>query len=189
MDKSELKKKLGKLRKTSAKIKNSDGSVFVGMTKKVGDKLIPHGLGFTRWPTNHSYDGQFKNGKFDGFGIYKSPGLWEYSGLWKNNFMCGYGEKKEYTGKVYKGQFKNSKYHGKGTLIEPNFYRFEGNFKNDNANGKGKVTFLKNSENHEKGEVREGSYKNGKWHGKFKITFPDGEVIYANFNMGNYIEK
>ena len=90
MDKSELKKKLGKLRKTSAKIKNSDGSVFVGMTKKVGDKLIPHGLGFTRWPTNHSYDGQFKNGK---------------------------------------------------------------------------------------------------WHGKFKITFPDGEVMYANFNMGNYIEK
>lgn len=188
MKKIEIDKELKKILKTQTLLKFPDGCKFTGMTKKKENKLIPHGLGFGLWPDGHSYKGQYKNGQFDGWGNYISPGNYEYYGLWKKNYMNGYGEIKYSNGQTYKGEFKNSKMHGRGKLTIPGAYIHEGIFKNNNSNGMGKTTYLENFEHHEKGEIREGNFKDGRWHGKFKITFIDGEVLKAKYNMGEYVK-
>ena len=88
MTQIKIDKELRKILKTHSLIEFSDGLKYTGMTKKKGDQLIAHGLGFGMWPNGHSYKGQFKNGQFHGWGNYISPGNYEYSGLWKNNILC-----------------------------------------------------------------------------------------------------
>ena len=189
MTQIKIDKELRKILKTHSLIEFSDGLKYTGMTKKKGDQLIAHGLGFGMWPNGHSYKGQFKNGQFHGWGNYISPGNYEYSGLWKNNYMNGSGTIKHSNGHLYIGQFKNSTMHGIGKLTVPKIYTYEGSFKNGTFNGKGKTVYLKNFPHHEKGEIREGNFKDGKWHGNFKITYPDGEVLRAKYNMGNFVRE
>ncbi len=189
MKKIEIDKELKEILKNGTLINLTDGGKYTGMTKIIKKKSIPHGLGFAQWSNGHSYKGQWKEGKFHGWGNYISPGDYEYSGLWKNNYMNGYGEIIRSNGDTYKGEFKNSSMYGEGIYTIPGIFRHEGIFKDNKSNGKGKTTYLKKFENHEKGEVREGNFKDGKWHGNFTITFPNGEVFKAKYNMGIYVEK
>ena len=50
MKKIEIDKELKKILKTQTLLKFPDGCKFTGMTKKKGNRLIPHGLGFGLWP-------------------------------------------------------------------------------------------------------------------------------------------
>ena len=103
--------------------------------------------------------------------------------------MSGYGELIRSNGDVYKGEFKNSSMHGEGIYTVPGILRREGIFKDNESNGKGKTTYLKDYDQHEKGEVREGNFKDGRWHGNFKITCANGKVYKAKYNMGVIVEN
>ena len=165
-----------------------NGCRYTGMTKndpKDNKKLIPHGLGYAMWPDKQSYSGQYKNGTFDGWGHYKTPGSHELIGTWKAGFLSK-GEMKNVDGTHYVGDFKKSEFDGTGTMNYSGNYKYEGQWKDNNQHGKGKITFLKFFEEHEKGTVYKGTYKNGKMHGKFEIAFPDrgGDIIEAVFENG-----
>jgi hypothetical protein len=113
------------------------------------------------------YEGNFKDGLYDGFGIFKNKnyiykgeflagkkngqGKLEnfndksiYEGEFKDDLKDGYGEEKFSDGTIYKGWFKDGKKDGNGVLTlkkEKNISVYEGQFKNDKIWGKGKFKF------------------------------------------------
>ena len=188
MKKIEIDKELKKILNTQTLLKFPDGCKFTGMTKKKGNRLIPHGLGFGLWPNGHSYKGQYKNGQFDGWGNYISPGNYEYSGLWKKNYMSGYGEIKYSNSQTYKGEFKNSKKNGYGTLIVSDQFKTEGKWKDDKLHGEGKITFLKDIDDEEKGTIIKGNYVKGNLHGPSEKIYPDGDILYCVYDNGVLIK-
>jgi len=176
-----LKKKLKKFRTIKPILTFSDGCKYSGMTKKNNKnikKLIPEGLGYAIWPDGNYYEGQYKNGTFNGWGNYVSPGSHKLTGIWKNGFIIK-GEMKWEDGRYYVGEFKKSKFHGKGTMIVPDSYKYEGQWKDNLEHGKGKMTYLIDSKekNWEKGTILKGEFARGLQHGRFEKIFPDGEVM------------
>ena len=169
----------------------SNGCKFTGMTKKDPKdkkKLIPHGLGYAIWPDGACYKGQYKNGTFDGWGHYVSPGSHEFIGVWKKGFFSN-GQMKKENGENYTGEFKMSRMHGKGKMNFSGNYTYEGHWKDGDAHGKGKLTYLKKFEQHEKGKVMEGNFYKGRWHGNFRISYSNGETNKVKYNMGNFVKK
>ena len=109
------------------------------------------------------YEGNFKNGEYDGIGLYKNKnyiykggfiagkknghGKLEdlanksvYEGEFKNDKKNGYGIEKYVDGSIYKGYFKDGFKEGKGTLSlkgEKN-YIYKGEFKENKICGKGR---------------------------------------------------
>ena len=109
------------------------------------------------------YEGNFKDGLFDGNGYYKTKtyiykgeflsnkkngkGKLEYlnkksvyEGEFKNDMKNGYGEEKYNDGSMYKGYFVNNMKEGKGILTlkkEKNNSVYEGEFKKDKICGRG----------------------------------------------------
>jgi|TARA_B110000285_G_C14720983_1_gene422167 hypothetical protein len=73
-----------------------------------------HGLG--RWVSsevdNHIYEGQFRFGKFEGYGRYIWEGGDYYAGMWKDECMNGYGRKIYEKGKIESGWWKDDKFIG-----------------------------------------------------------------------------
>jgi hypothetical protein len=69
--------------------------------------------------SSYTYEGNFKNGKFEGFGVF----------IDKNQ--------------QYEGNFKNGEYHGLGTLNgryqDRTKFQYQGNFKNNKFHGEGKL--------------------------------------------------
>ena len=182
----QIDKKLKEILKNGTLLTFSDGCKYTGMTKpdpKNKDKLIPEGLGFAMWSDGQSYKGQYKNGTFDGWGNYKVPGSHELIGIWKEGFITS-GEMKFEDGRHYVGEFKNSKHHGNGTMNYSGNKEYEGQWKDGDVHGKGKLTYLKNYEQQEKGTIYEGTFKNGNQHGEFIITFPDGDILESTYVNG-----
>ena len=113
------------------------------------------------------YEGNFKNGLYDGYGCYKTKnyiykgeflsgkkqgkGKLEnfinksiYEGEFKNDLKDGYGEEKYPDGSVYKGGYVAGMKEGTGVLTlkrEKNISVYEGQFKKDKLWGKGKFKF------------------------------------------------
>ena len=65
----------------------------------------------------HDFSGFWKNSKFNGMGRYISPDDDVYEGDFKDGFKDGYGVIKFKNGGSYEGEWKEDKQHGKGTLI------------------------------------------------------------------------
>ena len=109
------------------------------------------------------YEGNFKDGEYDGIGLYKNKnyiykgrfiagkkngkGKLEdlinksvYEGEFKNDLKDGYGIEKYCDGSLYKGYFKEGLKDGKGILMlkGENNYIYEGEFKKNKICGKGK---------------------------------------------------
>lgn len=86
-----------------------------------------------------TYEGNFKNGSWEGFGtlwVKDSKELLEYNS--QNNYRQSDGTKEE--GRLYlqyKGDFKNGLYHGAGKLYDRGNLRYDGHFKNGKMEGTG----------------------------------------------------
>ena len=72
-----------------------------------------NGEGYYSYANNDSYEGMFKNGQMDGFGLFKSAiEQSTYKGYWKNNLKNGKGIEKT-SNAEYVGSFLMGKKHGK----------------------------------------------------------------------------
>ncbi|XP_051986364.1 alsin [Xyrauchen texanus] len=81
----------------------------------------PHGRGVVKWPDGRVYTGTFKNGLEDGFGEYVVPNknlnsCDHYQGQWKDGKMQGFGIFCYASGEVYEGSFQDNMRHGHGIL-------------------------------------------------------------------------
>lgn len=79
------------------------------------DNDRPNGPGILKFDCS-TYEGNFLNGNFDGFGKFYTKG-YKYKGFWKNNQKCGNGnESVKFGSEKYVGEFFMNKRHGEGAL-------------------------------------------------------------------------
>jgi len=143
---------VNKKRNGKGKLILSDQSYYEGNFKD--GEFDGNGYFRTR---NYIYKGQFIAGKKSGKGKlenFSSKSI--YEGEFKNDMKEGYGVEKFYDGSVYKGYYSRDMKQGLGILTlkkEKGISIFEGEFKNDKIWGKGKYKW-------DNGKEYEGEWEN-----------------------------
>ena len=113
----------------------------------------PNGKGEFSHSNGLKYDGMFKDFKFHGYGVLKSP-----------------------SGDVYKGNFVEDKRQGQGELTYTNGNKYVGSFKNDMNWGQGIQTLYFDDQT----QVKDGFFNDNAFqYGTETITFNKGGIIYT----------
>ncbi|MBP7453079.1 MAG: hypothetical protein KA914_09845 [Ottowia sp.] len=112
-----------------------DGGHYQGPLQ--GGKL--HGQGRIDWNGERNYVGQFVNGYMDGYGVLNGPTS-RYEGQFKQGQFDGKGKASRGEDYAYEGDFVQGRMEGQGKMTYPGGYSFEGTFKGDKPAGKGRLT-------------------------------------------------
>jgi len=168
---------------------NSFGKViFVGSFEK--GMRSGRGTEYDPKTGKKKYYGEFINNKYDGKGVlYSYDGeLISYEGDFKEGFYDGEGKQYKDGHLIYLGEFKDGKYSGTGTLynISSGEVLYSGEFKNGLYDGEGKLY-----DTHSAKIIYEGKFENGKRKGKgvlydklgipiFEGDFRDDSIDYVS---------
>ena len=76
------------------------------------------------------YEGDFVNGKFEGYGHYKMNNGGNYIGQFKNGYFEGKGQLTDKKGNVFNGNFVKGQKDGYGLIVKSNGETIEGKYKN-----------------------------------------------------------
>jgi hypothetical protein len=79
-----------------------------------------------------SYEGEYRDGKADGYGVLNTPGEARYEGEFKNNNMHGHGVIISVDGKRLEGNYLNGLPHGTMVVTSPDGTRVEIEFDHGN---------------------------------------------------------
>ena len=176
-----------------------DGSHYEG---EVNAKGQPHGKGYMDSPSptgclrRDRYEGEFKDGKKDGFGYmnYELNGyVAEYEGEWKDDKRCGKGAYKRYSmgggashTYKYEGEWLNDLEHGQGTQTNSDEHGihlstitevYTGGFKEGKRHGHGVIVKDGYDGNFAKGkETYDGEFVEGKLSGPCVHKMVNGDV-------------
>ena len=108
------------------------------------------------------YEGEFKNNKANGNGIFV------------------FGPNSKWAGDRYEGQYINNKIHGQGIYNFASGNKYVGEYINGKKHGKGTFTFFVT------GNKYVGEYKNGKRHGQGTFTYKSGAKYIGKFKNEKY---
>ena len=87
------------------------------------------------------YEGEFKDGKYHGQGVFTWSDGARYEGEWKDGNRHGQGVYTDDDGR-YEGEWKDCKFHGQGVMHTfADGRRYEGEFKDGKKYGQGVITF------------------------------------------------
>lgn len=203
-------------KKTIKTIKFEDGSRYEGEVNESGQ---PHGKGHlvSNSPTGcgrkDHYQGEFKNGKKDGYGHMKyelNGYIAEYKGEWHDDMRCGKGKYSRMSmgGGArhcyeYDGEWLDDKEHGQGVSINSDekgihlstiMEKYTGGFANGQRHGHGKIERDGYDGNFSDGkEYFEGEFVEGKLSGHCVHTMVNGDICefqdgYCN-GIGTYTFK
>jgi hypothetical protein len=114
------------------------------------------------------YDGEMKDGRLNGHGIYVFTYGVQYEGDFKNDDFEGKGIFTQ-PGVRYEGMWHAGKKNGHGLLTTINGDRYDGAFKDDQITGEGSLTLAD-------GRHYEGTLLDGKPNGKGTMTDPSGTI-------------
>ena len=188
-----------KFKKHDNLIKFKNGSCYDG---ELNDHGMPHGKGYMVSPSptgsgrHDRYEGEFKNGKKDGFGYmdYELNGyVAEYEGEWKDNKRCGKGSYKRYSmgggashTYKYEGEWLNDMEHGEGTQTISDEHGihlstitevYTGGFKEGKRHGHGVIVKDGYDGNFAKGkETFEGEFEEGRLVGPCVHKLVNGDI-------------
>ena len=136
------------------------------------------------------YEGEFKNGKTEGFGRLNFSFLTDkkfrgyYIGQFKNSLPHGKGTLYNKNDKIiYKGDFAKNKKNGKGRMNYEDGTYYIGEFLNNVEHGEGKIF------NNDNKIIYEGDFKNGEKNGNGKFYFKDGSYYKGEFLSGVFHGK
>jgi hypothetical protein len=87
------------------------------------------------------YEGDFKDDKRHGKGVYTFAGIGRYHGDFLDGQGTGKGEWQYLDGRHYVGDVVRNRHHGYGVMEYPDGSRYEGQWQNDKCNGQGKLTY------------------------------------------------
>ena len=124
------------------------------------------------------YEGEILAEKADGWGKMSYNDGDFYEGDWKQGRIEGFGtfisvkEDRYIGGYKYVGYFKNGLRNGRGTLTWGNGYKYEGDWNNDLMDGKGIFTW-------DAGHKYVGDFKLGNKHGQGTLYNADGSISYS----------
>jgi hypothetical protein len=94
------------------------------------------GQGARDYPTGR-YVGTFKDGLFEGDGVFVGRNGMRYEGEWKNGNFDGHGKLSFTSGTRYEGQFRANTFNGTGSLTLPDGARYDGEYLMNTPHGTG----------------------------------------------------
>jgi hypothetical protein len=145
-------------------------------------------------PNGDRYEGQFKEGLFNGWGTYFYHNGDRYEGLFRDDMKNGRGGLVYQNGDRYVGAFTNDVRGGRGSLLFHDGDKYVGQFANDTISGKG-VMLYRNG-NRYAGDFLNGlksgngvfRYTNGDvYSGEFRDDLRDGKGVYVSHDGSRYI--
>ena len=156
----------------------------------ISDKNIPKNISYnyvTKKYPNGTYKGYILNEKREKNGIMIFDNGAKYEGQWKNDKKNGKGiftsshyfDCKNFVGMKYEGEFKDDKFDGFGITTYTNGDRYEGEWKNNKQYGKGIVTYFN-------GEKYDGDWIEGKFDGLGTFFLKNGERFEGRFKDNKY---
>ncbi len=126
------------------------------------------------FPNGDRYEGEFKNGLFNGWGIYWYARGDRYEGEFLNDLKHGRGTMYYRTGDRYYGEFRNGAREGTGRLFFANGDRYVGEFRHDTMNGRGTLFY-------QNGNQYVGEFRNGMKWGNGVLYFANKDVYKGEF--------
>ena len=174
-----------------------DKSTYLGYWKN--NKA--NGKGKLIYPQGDYYEGDFVDGKIEGFGHYVNKlTCISYIGDWKNDLQDGYGTEKWNNQTEYQGQYREGKKWGKGSIQFKDGSRYIGEFYSDQLHGKGRFIWNNGSEYEgnwrynkmegygvykgKDGKQYIGHYVNDRKEGEGEFTWPDGKRYKGKWKRG-----
>ena len=127
-----------------------------------------------------SYDGQWANDKYEGYGSLLNDGE-KYIGYFKNGIRNGKGTLSKKDGDIFEGEFLNGEFK-KGKIIYKNEDEYKGSIVDGKKKGKGTYKY-------KNGDIYEGYFENDTFNGEGKITKLDGEIIRGYFKDGKLTKE
>jgi len=119
------------------------------------------------YPNGEKYEGDWKGGKWDGFGVYTKPDGYRYEGSWKKGKCHGACTEAFPDGFWYKGEYMEGMRRGKGHLKWPNGDVYIGEFADGKREGEGYQSWkISNGEAY----IYEGTWRNDLQHGDGIVT-------------------
>lgn len=88
------------------------------------------------------YEGDFRDGKQEGTGVYYFANGAIYEGEFFDDLFHGKGKTKLPSGETFEGNFTEGRKNGYGELKKANGDTYVGEFQNDTFHGKGKYTWV-----------------------------------------------
>lgn len=127
---------------------------------------IPYGSGVWTHPEGF-YDGEWKDGKAEGFGVMTWVNGDRYEGEWKEDMLNGQGTFSFPNGEIYEGEWLKDMRHGQGTITYPDGDVYTGEWKGNLYYGQGTMTWGD-------GRKYSGEFKDNMRDGNGTMYWPDG---------------
>ncbi|XP_028788099.1 MORN repeat-containing protein 1 [Neltuma alba] len=138
------------------------------------------GYGIETWAKGSRYRGQYRQGLRHGYGIYRFYTGDSYAGEWCNGQSHGVGVQTCSDGSCYIGEFKYGVKHGHGCYHFRNGDRYAGEYFGDKIHGFGVYHFAN-------GHCYEGAWHEGRRQGLGVYTFRNGDRKCGEWDAGNLI--
>ncbi|KAK1384355.1 MORN repeat-containing protein 1-like [Heracleum sosnowskyi] len=136
------------------------------------------GYGIESWARGSRYKGQYRHGSRHGYGVYSFYTGDSYAGEWFNGQSHGTGVQTCSDGSCYVGEFKYGLKHGLGCYHFRNGDRYAGEYFGDKIHGFGVYHFAN-------GHCYEGSWHEGRKQGFGMYTFPNSYSRCGEWNSGS----
>jgi hypothetical protein len=160
---------------------SNEAGVYTGWLLKATNN--PDGSGTLRLAEGDVYDGDWKDGKRHGHGVFVTLDGDIYNGGWTEGAYHGYGVFVWSAGKIYRGDYVNGERHGQAVMTWPYGANYQGEYANDKRNGKGIYVYAD-------GRCYTGEYRDEKPHGYGQLKATDGTIIYDGaWEFGEYLGR
>ncbi|MED6212280.1 hypothetical protein PIB30_081766 [Stylosanthes scabra] len=136
------------------------------------------GYGIESWARGSRYRGKYRQGLRHGYGVYRFYTGDSYSGEWCNGQSHGVGVQTCSDGSCYIGQFNYGVKHGLGCYHFRNGDRYAGEYFGDKIHGFGVYYFAN-------GHCYEGAWHEGRRQGIGTYTFRNGDRRCGEWDAGN----
>ncbi|KAJ0231689.1 histone H3 K4-specific methyltransferase SET7/9 family protein [Hirschfeldia incana] len=140
------------------------------------------GYGIESWSKGSKYKGQYKQGARHGYGVYWFYTGDSYSGEWFNGQSHGFGVQTCADGSSYVGEFKFGVKHGLGSYHFRNGDKYAGEYYGDKIHGFGVYHFAN-------GHYYEGAWHEGRKQGYGTYGFRTGDAKCGEWDDGHLVNR
>lgn len=146
------------------------------------------------------YSGNFKDGVWDGEGVYTSATGIVYKGTFTKGAITGKGTIRYKNGDEYQGDYKNAQRDGQGVLFYNDGSKYKGAFLVDKKSGYGEIWYVNGDYfagmfvndvkqgygeyTYESGAIYKGHYQSDLPHGEGQMNYSEKEFYRGNFKEG-----